>query len=630
MNKYENAVDQLKEGIKTYINKKTDEIPCDRTFTALVTKVNSNGTYAVLLNGVEYNHIKTIGGTCYVNETVKVLVPQNNYNNMFILKAIEDTQGYKLYKFENPNDIIINSSGSIMKEYDISSVQPSGTQTGKVQILDEYYVTRKEEYRTNQEDGIILYKNGKENEDYPIELTNVTRDAINKSLDIHWTMADLQNEKKGVLSIGNSQTFSFIKVKGTVKVTDYEAEKPVLVDIDNSDSYLSILNAIQLNYNKNGTETPFEGYIVTNGGSPQIVAFWYELAYSQRVPENTSAEVKIKEIVGYKGTGHQINVRGSIKSTTGDNLSTNDGKIMYLKNNYFGCRTALFCYSVGDSRGITPYTTADLYNGKLFCSPYGSSTPYVLYFNIHYTEGTLVENYPCFPSRYVPDFDDNKDNYILQMTTNIPIFESADDAWDYCHTNDDELALNILSRAINYKETEVANNEIFSTTLLMADNSKAKVDIELLLDNILSEGEQYTDFDVYYYVNGVRQSRIPKGKLLEGDNIVRLMYVVESDVSARKVFSVLLKPKTGIINLNTKQELVTITGNGLLDQTFWSGDIDLYDYFNLVEPINPDIVYCDDEVSVVIVERPNLRSYTWGYVKNHNITWQEGYDEYVW
>ena len=39
------------------------------------------------LNGVKYNGITTIGGTCSLNEMVRVMIPQGQYNNMFILKG---------------------------------------------------------------------------------------------------------------------------------------------------------------------------------------------------------------------------------------------------------------------------------------------------------------------------------------------------------------------------------------------------------------------------------------------------------------------------------------------------------------------------------------------------------------
>ena len=629
MNKYENAVDQLKKGIEIYIDKKTDEITCDKTFTALVTKVNSNGTYAVSLNGVEYNHIKTIGGTCYVNETVKVLVPQNNYNNMFILKAIEDTQGYKMYKFENPNDIVINSSGNIMKEYNFSSQQSFGTQTGKLQILDEYYVTKKEEYRTNSEDGTYFYKKGKEYDEYPLTLTNIQRDAINNVLTYNWNISDFvdfNHTKQGVIDISfNNKQILFIKIKGTIKVTNFDPQNIITVTLNNSDT--SHYNTNFINFNKNGAETNFEVYINTISYQEYVpnskAVFWCLPDTSSRIPDNTSVEIKIKEILGYSGSGHTVNGKGSISNNNGFTSKINEIKLFYFKSDSFSHRTALFCYDGGDSHGV--YRSLP-YNGKYFSFPISYyETPYVQpFFGISGEESY----YTCFPYFY-DENPINNDNFLFQISTNIPIFETSKDAHDYIYANDDESALTILTKALNYKETEINNNEIFSTTLLMGENSKAKIDIELLLENILSQGTNYTDFDIYYYVNGVRQARIPKGKLLEGDNIVRLMYVVESDVSARKVFSVLLKPQSGIVSLNTKQELVTITGNGLLDQTFWSGDINIYEYFNKVSPINPDIVSCEDTVDVAIVQRPDVRSYTWGYLKN-NFDWQSLFDDYVW
>ena len=42
--------------------------------------------YTVEINGVEYSHVSTTGGSCNIYETVHVLVPQGNFTNMFIIK----------------------------------------------------------------------------------------------------------------------------------------------------------------------------------------------------------------------------------------------------------------------------------------------------------------------------------------------------------------------------------------------------------------------------------------------------------------------------------------------------------------------------------------------------------------
>ena len=73
--------------------------------------------YTIELNGVEYSGIDTIGGTCIVNEIVRVMIPQGQYNNMFILKGGSD------------------SGGSITPTPSVSGVSSVNGKTGDV-ILD--------------------------------------------------------------------------------------------------------------------------------------------------------------------------------------------------------------------------------------------------------------------------------------------------------------------------------------------------------------------------------------------------------------------------------------------------------------------------------------------------------------
>ena len=81
-----NAYQQLLEGIQYYVDKVVSDNQ-EKTFTARIVSAEEDGTYTINLNGVKYSNISTIGGSCSVNETVRVLVPQGQYNNMFILKG---------------------------------------------------------------------------------------------------------------------------------------------------------------------------------------------------------------------------------------------------------------------------------------------------------------------------------------------------------------------------------------------------------------------------------------------------------------------------------------------------------------------------------------------------------------
>ena len=94
MDKAQKAYDELKKGIQNYIKISLDNVPMDKTFTALIKSYGEEeGTYNIILNNTEYKNVPSLGGTCVINETVRVMIPQNNYTNMFILKSASEGGG---------------------------------------------------------------------------------------------------------------------------------------------------------------------------------------------------------------------------------------------------------------------------------------------------------------------------------------------------------------------------------------------------------------------------------------------------------------------------------------------------------------------------------------------------------
>lgn len=91
MNQTQEAIEQLKKGISDYVDYAVQNAPLDKTVTGLIYQIHQKSenmfTYDVIVNGKTYYDVKTIGGTCVNNETVKVLIPQNNFNNIIILKG---------------------------------------------------------------------------------------------------------------------------------------------------------------------------------------------------------------------------------------------------------------------------------------------------------------------------------------------------------------------------------------------------------------------------------------------------------------------------------------------------------------------------------------------------------------
>lgn len=93
MEKDKIAYEQLLQGIQSYVNKCLEESNRDITTTGKIVEVVEDGGYTVEINGVQYSDIDTIGGECTLNEMVKVVIPQGQYNNMFILKGGSGSSG---------------------------------------------------------------------------------------------------------------------------------------------------------------------------------------------------------------------------------------------------------------------------------------------------------------------------------------------------------------------------------------------------------------------------------------------------------------------------------------------------------------------------------------------------------
>ena len=85
MDKIENAVNELKKGIIGYVKNYMNNAGYDKTVVGIVKSVNGTKS-TVVINQIEYSNIPKLDYvTVTENDIVKVVIPQNNYSNMFIL-----------------------------------------------------------------------------------------------------------------------------------------------------------------------------------------------------------------------------------------------------------------------------------------------------------------------------------------------------------------------------------------------------------------------------------------------------------------------------------------------------------------------------------------------------------------
>lgn len=87
MKDFTESLSYLMKGILTIVENAVENSPYDKTLTGLILAVNTDGTYNLRLDGNIYNNIQALktGIVININDTVKVNIPQNQMNNMFIL-----------------------------------------------------------------------------------------------------------------------------------------------------------------------------------------------------------------------------------------------------------------------------------------------------------------------------------------------------------------------------------------------------------------------------------------------------------------------------------------------------------------------------------------------------------------
>ena len=81
------VIDALLTGVQYSIEQNIASAPFDKVKNGKVLAINLDGTYRVSIEGKTYNLPSLVKAGISVNSIVKVLIPQNEYSNMFILNT---------------------------------------------------------------------------------------------------------------------------------------------------------------------------------------------------------------------------------------------------------------------------------------------------------------------------------------------------------------------------------------------------------------------------------------------------------------------------------------------------------------------------------------------------------------
>lgn len=82
------AMESILNGVNYLIDNAINIAPNDKTYVGIINSVNLDGTYNVAINGYVYTNIPSLFTGFNQYDTVKILSPQNQMSQMFILGKI--------------------------------------------------------------------------------------------------------------------------------------------------------------------------------------------------------------------------------------------------------------------------------------------------------------------------------------------------------------------------------------------------------------------------------------------------------------------------------------------------------------------------------------------------------------
>lgn len=82
------AIKGLLDGINYVVQQALKNASYDKTYTGVIKSINSNNTYTVIINNIDYINVRSSISNLTVGNTVKIIVPQNQMNQMFIFAKL--------------------------------------------------------------------------------------------------------------------------------------------------------------------------------------------------------------------------------------------------------------------------------------------------------------------------------------------------------------------------------------------------------------------------------------------------------------------------------------------------------------------------------------------------------------
>lgn len=286
------AMKSILEGVDYMIKKAIKDAPSDKIYVATVLEAKNNNLYKIQLKDKVYDNIPSLFQDIIQNEPVRVVVPQNNYNQMFILgKHNMDSIGdyNNLKNKPQINGVELKGNKTAKDLGLVSEAMIAELYTDKEFKAGEYTIYKGEIYKAKKNTKITVDEETKYVPPYDTDYWEKIPNVMSQIVALARMYNDFDNYTKGDYAMYDGEMYKLIKDNNDSTGIFY----PYLVNESESQSHSQIVTVDHRGRGLHYTAIEGSGAIVWfECGSRQYSNHPYVYMTLSQDPNFTVAQIK--------------------------------------------------------------------------------------------------------------------------------------------------------------------------------------------------------------------------------------------------------------------------------------------------------------------------------------------------
>lgn len=255
------AMKSILEGVDYMIKKAIKDAPSDKIYVATVLEAKNNNLYKIQLKDKVYDNIPSLFQDIIQNEPVRVVVPQNNYNQMFILgKHNMDSIGdyNNLKNKPQINGVELKGNKTAKDLGLVSEAMIAELYTDKEFKAGEYTIYKGEIYKAKKNTKITVDEETKYVPPYDTDYWEKIPNVMSQIVALARMYNDFDNYTKGDYAMYDGEMYKLIKDNNDSTGIFY----PYLVNESESQSHTQITTRSSLGWGENSVAIKGSGALV--------------------------------------------------------------------------------------------------------------------------------------------------------------------------------------------------------------------------------------------------------------------------------------------------------------------------------------------------------------------------------